>query len=121
LLPATRGLVGAAVLAAMPAGGFVINTARGGIVDEAALAAALASGHLAGAALDVFETEPPAAGHALRDHPRVLVTPHVAGVTPGSLVAMGVAAAECIVRVLTGQPVPAERIVVALAPGASRV
>jgi D-3-phosphoglycerate dehydrogenase len=121
LLPATRGLVGTAVLAAMPVGGFVVNTARGGIVDEAALVPALSSGHLAGAALDVFEVEPPMAGHALRDHPRVLVTPHVAGVTPGSLVEMGVAAAECIVGALTGTPVPADRVVVALAPSASRV
>jgi D-3-phosphoglycerate dehydrogenase / 2-oxoglutarate reductase len=111
LLPATRGIVGAEVLAAMPAGGFVVNTARGGIVDEAALAAALDSGHLAGAALDVFDAEPPPADHPLRRHPRVLVTPHVAGVTPGSLVAMGVAAAECIVCALQGRPVPQERIV----------
>lgn len=110
-LPATRHIVGAAAVAAMPAGGYVINTARGGIVDEAALAAALASGHLAGAGLDVFEDEPPAADHPLRNHPRVLVTPHVAGVTDGSLVNMGVMAAECIAAVLTGRAVPPERIV----------
>jgi D-3-phosphoglycerate dehydrogenase len=113
LTPATRGLVGANILAAMPAGGYVVNTARGGIVDEAALLAALDSGTLAGAALDVFAQEPPPADHPLRNHPRVLVTPHVAGVTPGSLVAMGVMAAECIVAALTGGAVPPERIVVA--------
>ncbi len=107
----TRALVDAAVLAALPAGGFVVNTARGGIVDEAALLAALDSGHLAGAALDVFETEPPPADHPLRTHPKVLATPHIAGVTPGSLVTMGMMAAECIVAALTGQTVPPERIV----------
>jgi D-3-phosphoglycerate dehydrogenase len=108
---ATHHIVDAAALAALPAGSFVVNTARGGIVDEAALEAALAAGHLAGAGLDVFETEPPVAGYGLRNHPRVIVTPHVAGVTDGSLVNMGVMAAECIVTHLTGGVVPPERIV----------
>ena len=108
---ATHHLVDAAALAALPPGAFVINTARGGLVDEAALLRALDSGHIAGAALDVFEGEPPAAGHGLRDHPRAIVTPHVAGATPRSLVAMGVMAAECIVAVLTGAAVPAGRTV----------
>ncbi len=112
LTPETRGLLDAATLAAMPAGGWVVNTARGGIVDEAALLAALDSGHLSGAALDVFATEPPSPEHPLRNHPRVLVTPHIAGVTPGALVVMGVMAAECIVAALTGGAVPPERIVV---------
>jgi D-3-phosphoglycerate dehydrogenase len=109
--PATHHLVDAAALARLPRGAFVVNTARGGIIDEAALLAALGSGHLGGAGLDVFETEPPAAGDALRDHPRVVVTPHVAGVTEGSLVNMGVMAAECIVACLTGGTIPPERIV----------
>ena len=113
LLDSTRGIVGAEVLAAMPAGGFVVNTARGGIVDEAALLAALESGQIAGAGLDVFATEPPPPDHPLRRHPRVLVTPHVAGVTPGSLVTMGVMAAECIAAKLTGHAVPPERIAAA--------
>ena len=111
LTPTTRGLVGAAVLAAMPPGGFVVNTARGGIVDEAALLASLGSGHLAGAALDVFADEPPPADHALRRHPRVLATPHVAGGTPAALAGMGIAAAECIAALLGGGTVPAERVV----------
>lgn len=109
--PATHHLIDAAALALMPPGGYVLNTARGGIIDEAAVLAALDSGHLAGAALDVFEHEPPPADHPLRRHPRVLVTPHVAGVTEGSLVNMGVMAAECIVARLTGGTVPPERIV----------
>jgi D-3-phosphoglycerate dehydrogenase len=109
--PQTRHIIDAAALAAMPRGGFVINTARGGIIDEAALAAALDSGHIAGAALDVFEDEPPPPGHSLRNHPGVIVTPHVAGVTRGSLVNMGVMAAECIAAALTGGIVPPDRIV----------
>jgi D-3-phosphoglycerate dehydrogenase / 2-oxoglutarate reductase len=111
LLPETRHLIDASVLAALPAGALVINTARGGLIDEAALAAAIESGHLGGAGLDVFEDEPPPADHLLRRHLRVIVTPHVAGVTNGSLVAMGVMAAECIVAALTGGEIPPERIV----------
>jgi D-3-phosphoglycerate dehydrogenase len=75
------------------------------------LAAAIDSGHLGGAGLDVLEDEPPSSDHPLRRHPRVIVTPHVAGVTDGSLVNMGVMAAECIVAALTGGEVPRERIV----------
>lgn len=108
----THHIVDAAALARMPAGAYVINTARGGLIDEAALAAALDSGHIAGAGLDVFETEPPPPDHPLRNHPRVLPTPHVSGVTDLSLVNMGVMAAECIAAVLTGAPVPAGRQVV---------
>ncbi len=113
LLPATRRLIDAAALAAMPAGGLLVNTARGGIVDEDALLAALDSGHLAGAALDVFDDEPPPPGHPLRRHPLVIATPHVAGVTPDALDRMGVAAAECIAAALAGCPVPQERVVTA--------
>jgi len=112
LTEGTRGLVDAAILSAMPAGGFVVNTARGGILDETALIAALDSGQIAGAGLDVFDVEPPAADSLLRNHPHVLVTPHLAGVSVASLEAMGVAAAECIVLALGGGLVPPERIVV---------
>ena len=111
LLPSTRRLIGAAELAALPRGAVVLNTARGGLIDEAALLAALDAGHLAGAGLDVFEDEPPPGDHPLRRHPRVICTPHVAGVTDGSLVNMGVMAAECIVAVLHGDPMPPERLV----------
>ena len=111
LTPKTRHLVDAAALALLPQGAFVINTARGGIVDEAALGAALESGHLGGAALDVFEGEPPAVEYRLRDHPKVIATPHISGVTQASLVNMGVMAAECIAWGLTGQTIPEARIV----------
>ena len=111
LLEETRGLIGAAELARLPRGALLVNTSRGGLVDEAALLAALDRGHLAAAGLDVFEHEPPALDAPLRRHPRVIVTPHVAGVTERSLVAMGVMAAECIAAVLQGRPVPQDRIV----------
>jgi (S)-sulfolactate dehydrogenase len=79
----TRGLIGARELAAMKPGGILINTARGGIVEEAALAAALRSGHLAGAAIDVFDTEPITERTAalFTGLPNVMLTPHIAGIT----------------------------------------
>ena len=81
----THHLINAAAMALMPKGSYVINTARGGIVDEAALHAALESGHLGGAALDVFEGEPPVADHPLRTHPRVICTPHLGASTAEAL------------------------------------
>jgi (S)-sulfolactate dehydrogenase len=81
LVDSTRGLFDAARMATMKRGAVLINTARGGIVDEVALAAALKSGHLGGAAIDVFGTEPlPAAPHFV-GCPNLVLTPHVAGVT----------------------------------------
>lgn len=109
--PGVRHLIGRAELAMLPAEAIVINTARGGLINEAALLEALENGHLSGAGLDVFEGEPPELGNALRRHPAVIATPHVSGVTEGSLITMGVMAAECIVAVLTGQPVPEGRLV----------
>ena len=83
LTPETRGLIGARELARMKKGAVLINTSRGGVVDEPALADALRSGHLAGAAVDVFSAEPidKATGAIFRDVPNVILTPHVAGVT----------------------------------------
>ncbi|WP_064575040.1 hydroxyacid dehydrogenase [Cupriavidus gilardii] len=81
LVPATRHLLDARRLAAMRPGAVLINTARGGVVDEAALAAALREGHLAGAALDVFEREPLPAGSPLDGVPNLVLTPHIGGVT----------------------------------------
>lgn len=107
----TRDLIDEAALARLPQGAFVVNTARGGIVNEAALVAAIDSGHIAGAALDVFALEPPLLDDPLRSHPKIIRTPHVSGVTDGALVRMGVMAAECIASVLTGGVVPPERLV----------
>ena len=81
LVDNTRGLLNAARMASMKKGAVLVNTSRGGIVDEVALAAALKSGHLGGAAIDVFGTEPlPAAPH-FEGCPNLVLTPHIAGVT----------------------------------------
>lgn len=84
LLPETRNLINAARLALMKPDAVLINSARGSIVDEAALAAALKAKKLGGAALDVFDIEPLKAGSALVDCPNLILTPHIAGVTAES-------------------------------------
>ena len=85
LTPETRGLIDAAALARLKPGSLLVNVARGEIVDEAVLVEALRSGQLGGAALDVFEQEPLPASSPLWDMPRVIVTPHSSGATPGNL------------------------------------
>ena len=82
LTPATRGAVGAEALARLARGAVVVHLSRGKVVDEGALAEALASGRVGAAALDVFAVEPLPEGHPFWTHPRVLVCPHVSGVTP---------------------------------------
>ena len=81
LTESTRGLVDAARLAQMKPDAILVNTARGGVVDETALAAALRSGKLGGAALDVFDDEPLRAGSPLAGAPNLILTPHIGGVT----------------------------------------
>jgi len=86
LLPETYGLIGAEQLALMKPGAVLVNSARGGIVDEAACAAALKSGALAGAALDTLEVEPitPETGALFAGIDNLILTPHIAGVTQES-------------------------------------
>ena len=99
----TRGLIGAAQLARMKPGALLINTARGPVIDEAALVAALKSGKLAGAALDTFAVEPPDPVHPLFTLPNVLVTPHIAAATTGAMARMGTIAANNILCWLRGE------------------
>lgn len=105
LTPATRGMVGRALLAQVKPGVLLVNTARGEVVDEAALLEGLASGRVAGAALDVFAVEPPR-GSPLLEHPRVLATPHLGAQTHEAQVRAGVLVAERVLGVLTGSEVP---------------
>ena len=77
----TRGLVGAGLISRMPAGSYLVNTARGGLVDMDAALQGLEDGRLAGVALDVLPEEPPSERHPLLDHPRALLTPHTAWYT----------------------------------------
>ena len=103
--PETIGLFNAARLQHMKPTAYLINTARGGIVDEAALYGALSSGRLAGAGLDVFEQEPPPSGHALFELPNVIIAPHVAGVTREAVDRMSEQTARNILSALDGEPI----------------
>jgi phosphoglycerate dehydrogenase-like enzyme len=101
----TRGLLGAAELALLPPGAFLINAARGGIVDEAAMLAAVKSGAIAGGALDVYATEPLPADSPLREEDRLLLSPHAAGASreaQGRLIGNVVANVR---RAVAGEPV----------------
>ncbi|MGH2355852.1 MAG: phosphoglycerate dehydrogenase [Chloroflexota bacterium] len=104
--PETHDLINAGALAKMKPTAYLINTARGELVNEADLAAALRAGHLAGAALDVFKQEPPDPVHPLLSLPNVLPTPHVAGLTTQSADRMAALSAENILAVLRGERPP---------------
>jgi phosphoglycerate dehydrogenase-like enzyme len=103
LLASTRGLIGARELALMRPGAILVNTARGGVVDEEALIEALASGRLRAAAIDVFADEPPA-GSRLLHLPNVVLSPHVAGLSIRSVRDMARTATTSVIDVLGGRP-----------------
>jgi D-3-phosphoglycerate dehydrogenase len=102
LTDATRGLLGATTLAQMAPGSFVVNAARGGVVDQAALLDALVGGRLAGAGLDVFAQEPLSADEPLSALGTVVLTPHIAWESAESRRAVFVRAAQCVASVLRG-------------------
>jgi phosphoglycerate dehydrogenase-like enzyme len=115
LLPETQGLIGEPELATMKPGAVLIQASRGGIVDEAALARRLESGHLGGAAIDVYSAEPPAADHPLlalqgESARRVLFTPHIAGVTRQSAAYLYRAAWRNVERVAVAGEPPLNRV-----------
>ncbi|HZL32532.1 MAG TPA: hydroxyacid dehydrogenase, partial [Verrucomicrobiae bacterium] len=99
----TRGMIGAPEIARMKAGAFLLNVARGGILDEAAVADALRSGHLGGAGIDVFEREPPV-GSPLLDAPHTVLTPHLGASTAEAQVLVAEEVAAQIIDVLAGRP-----------------
>jgi D-3-phosphoglycerate dehydrogenase len=103
LLPETRQMVNQAFLERMKPSAYLINTSRGELIDEPALIEALQTGHLRGAALDVFPEEPPPADHPLLKMPQVLVTPHSASHTDGAMDNMGRMALHDCLAVLGGE------------------
>jgi D-3-phosphoglycerate dehydrogenase len=103
LTPDTKGMFNADAFAQMKKGSYVVNTARGPVIDEAALAAAIDSGHIAGAALDVMTNEPPV-NSPLIGKPNVIITPHTSFYSEESLVELQTKAAQEVANVLTGKP-----------------
>ena len=102
--PMTVGMFGAERLARMKRGAFLINTARGGLVDEAALLAALDAGQVGGAGLDVFDPEPPQPDNPLLHRENVFASPHLAGVTTEAWAAIGIVTARNMLSVFDGAP-----------------
>jgi D-3-phosphoglycerate dehydrogenase / 2-oxoglutarate reductase len=118
LTDATRRMINAERLNAMKPGAILINTARGALVDEDALCAALQSGHLSGAGLDTLAEEPPAKDRLILQAPNLIVTPHIAAQTGASITRTGIEAARNIAAVLTGGEIERANVVnpAALAP-----
>jgi D-3-phosphoglycerate dehydrogenase len=103
--PETIGMFNAARFAKMKKGAFIVNTARGGIIDEFALKDALASGKVAGAGIDVFDKEPPAADNPIYGMSNTIVSAHMAGITIESMDRMAIATVKNILSVLDGTPI----------------
>jgi lactate dehydrogenase-like 2-hydroxyacid dehydrogenase len=106
LTPATRHLIGTRALARMKPSAFLINTARGGVVDQTALRLALLAGEIAGAALDVTDPEPLPADDPLLEAPNLLVVPHVGSATVHTRERMAEMAVENLLAALAGRPMP---------------
>jgi glyoxylate reductase len=106
LTPETRHLIGTDALARMKPTALLINTARGGVVDQDALRDALHAGRIAGAALDVTDPEPLPADHPLLDAPNLLVVPHVGSATVRTRAKMAAMAVENLLAALDGRPMP---------------
>lgn len=104
-----RGLLNREILARCKPGVLIVNTARGGLIDEAALLDAVRAGHVASAGLDSFAMEPMVAEHPFRDEDRIILSPHIGGVTADAYVKMGVAASENLLAVLREAEVSADR------------
>ena len=107
LTPSNRHLIDGAAFAAMKPGAFLVNVARGPLVDESALLDALRSGRLAGAALDVYEVEPPA-NPELVHHPNVIPTPHIGAATVEAQARAGAGVVDEVLRALRGEPLTAQ-------------
>jgi D-3-phosphoglycerate dehydrogenase len=103
LIPTTQNMISAPELAKMKAGSIIVNCARGGLIDEDALAASLASGHTAGAGLDVVEPTPPSSDSALIQQENVIITPHTAFFSQASTLELEQRTAQEVVRVLAGE------------------
>lgn len=104
---ADKPIIGAAEIASMKRGAIIVNTARGGIVDEAALCDGLRSGQIAAAALDVFDAEPPQADHPLLAFDQVILTPHTAGLTAEAAERMAVSSVQNVLDFFAGRLDPA--------------
>ena len=102
----THHLIDAAALAAMKPDALLINTTRGGVVDQAALIEALHAGTIGSAALDVTDPEPPPADDPIYDAPNCLIVPHIGSATATTRAAMGNCAADNLLAALAGEPMP---------------
>ena len=107
----TRGLINRDTLALMRSDAILVNTARGGLIDEPALVEALDAGRIAGAGLDTFAKEPPATDHPFFASDRVVLTPHIGGVTTAANARVGIEAAQGVVDYLAGRALQPSRIV----------